>query len=136
MADFAFPRDLRDAQLRLHQERAAYTALCRELPWSVEPAPGWEGDKQLHSDRIGGMPDSPGYSETQKGEEARLRNLLVDLSIVVSTHPYWSDVDQGEVVCERMALKRTPSALSKPLGDGASGRARPGDAASALTTAA
>ncbi|MCM2388979.1 hypothetical protein [Streptomyces albipurpureus] len=87
MVDIDFPPDLRDAQLRLHQTRIAYEELCRTLPWSFEPAPGWEGDKQLHSDgRVGGMPDSPGYTDAEKSEEARLRNLLVDLSTTVMTH--------------------------------------------------
>lgn len=114
MAPYGFPRDLRDAQLRLHQAYAAYATLCRELPWSVEPAPGWAGEKQLHSDRIGAMPESPGYTEEQKAAEARLRGLLLELSITVSTHPYWSAVEPSGVVEERRALKHTPGAVTGP----------------------
>ncbi|GAA2267617.1 hypothetical protein GCM10010232_69990 [Streptomyces amakusaensis] len=105
MADFDFPTDLRDAQTRLHQTWSAYADLCRTLPWSVEPAPGWEGDKQLHSDRIGAMPDSPGYTDHQKEEVAQLRALLVELSATVSAHPYWGTLERGTVVAARMALK-------------------------------
>ncbi|MEU5402240.1 hypothetical protein ABZ348_23425 [Streptomyces sp. NPDC005963] len=107
MAEYDFPADLRDAQLRLHQTRVAYAALCRQLPWSVEPAPGWEGDKQLHSDRVSGMPASPGYTEHQRREEERLRSLLLELSITVSTHPHWDALRGPDLVQARMALKQT-----------------------------
>ncbi|MEU4499238.1 hypothetical protein AB0F96_38775 [Streptomyces sp. NPDC023998] len=117
MADYDFPRDLRDAQLCLHHVRAEYSALCRTLPWSVEPAEGWSGDKQLYSEYLGTMPDSPGYTEQQKAEEARLRRRVLDLSIAVSTHPYWATVVAETVVEQRMALKHTPGALTQPFGE-------------------
>ncbi|MFI2214905.1 hypothetical protein [Streptomyces sp. NPDC020141] len=107
MAEPDFPADLRDAQLRLHQTRAAYGELCRELPWSVEPMPGWEGDKQLHSERIGRMPDSPGYTAEQTTEVARLHGMLLDLAEQVTTHPFWRELRGPELVEARMALKRT-----------------------------
>lgn len=116
MAEYDFPRDLRDAQLYLHHVRAAYAALCRTLPWSVEPADGWTGDKQLYSDYLPEFPASPGYSAQQKAAEARLRSLLLDLSITVSTHPYWAMTEN--VVEERMALKHTPGALTQPPAEG------------------
>lgn len=106
MAETDFPQDLRDAQARLHQVQRAYVALCRTLPWSVEPAAGWSGDKQAYSDHVGSMPDSPGYTEQQKAEEERLRRERLELSLVVSTHPYWSTVEREKVVDERMRLKR------------------------------
>ncbi|MFE5852388.1 hypothetical protein ACFQ61_04095 [Streptomyces sp. NPDC056500] len=114
MAEYDFPHDLRDAQLQLHRTRAAYAALCRELPWSVEPAPGWEGDKQLHSDRMPGLPDSPGYTEQQKEEEKRLRGLLLELSAAVSTHPYWQTLRGPELVSARMVLKQN---ATRPAAD-------------------
>ncbi|XMN04580.1 hypothetical protein ACK8N7_00165 [Streptomyces griseobrunneus] len=49
MATYDFPQDLRDAQLNLHRTRAAYEEYARALPWSAEPLPGWEAEKQLHS---------------------------------------------------------------------------------------
>ncbi|MET7620518.1 hypothetical protein [Streptomyces sp. NPDC005408] len=113
MAGYDFPRDLRDAELRRQQVRAAYAALCRTLPWSVEPADGWTGDKQLYSDYVGGMPDSPGYTDQQTADEERLRRMLLDLSITVSTHPYWATLTEN-VVEERMALKHSPGALTQP----------------------
>ncbi|MEO3978004.1 hypothetical protein [Streptomyces sp. CAU 1734] len=107
MAETDFPVDLRDAQLRLHRARAEYAELCRELPWSVEPAPGWEGDKQLHSDRRSGMPDSPGYTDHQKAEVARLRGLLLELAERVTADPFWRTLSGPALVEARMELKRT-----------------------------
>ncbi|MEV8427066.1 hypothetical protein [Streptomyces niveus] len=80
MAEYDFPQDLRDAQLRLHQVTAAYHQLCRTLPWSVEPAPGWAaGEKQPYTDDKSAKPDSPGYTDHQKSEVARLRAALLEL---------------------------------------------------------
>ncbi|WP_240509425.1 hypothetical protein [Streptomyces agglomeratus] len=41
----------------------------------------------------------------QKVEVARLRRELLELSAVVSTHPYWETVEVGKRVDQRMALK-------------------------------
>lgn len=82
-------------------------------PW---PADGWTGDKQLYSDYLPRFPDSPGYTDQQTADEARLRRLLLDLSITVSTHPYWATLTEN-VVEERMALKHTPGALTPPADD-------------------
>ncbi|MGW5277589.1 hypothetical protein ACWEQP_34740 [Streptomyces sp. NPDC004044] len=68
MPRYAFPEDLRDAQLALHQTRAAYEQYAATLPWSAAPVPGWEADKQLHRS---GKPDSPGYTQEQAAEVAR-----------------------------------------------------------------
>ncbi|MFD3519973.1 hypothetical protein [Streptomyces sp. NPDC058653] len=105
MAEYDFPDDLRDAQLRLHQASAAYRALCQALPWSVEPSPGWEGDKQPYSERRASMAPSPGYTDQQKTDEARLRGEVLQLSLTVSTHPYWKTLETGTVVEARMTLK-------------------------------
>ncbi|MEV8347106.1 hypothetical protein [Streptomyces niveus] len=111
MAEYDFPHDLRDAQLRLHQVTAAYNQLCRTLPWSVEPAPGWAaGEKQPYTDYRSTKPDSPGYTDHQKSEVARLRAAVLELSVTVSTHPYWSTLGPGTVVEGRMALKQTAAA--------------------------
>ncbi|MFD6329455.1 hypothetical protein ACFWGI_07740 [Streptomyces niveus] len=111
MAEYDFPQDLRDAQLRLHQVTAAYHQLCRTLPWSVEPAPGWAaGEKQPYTDCRSSKPDSPGYTDHQKSEVARLRAALLELSVTVSTHPYWSTLGPGTVAEGRMALKQTAAA--------------------------
>ncbi|MFD4117541.1 hypothetical protein ACFWSJ_29350 [Streptomyces niveus] len=123
MAEYDFPDDLRDAQLRLHQASAAYRALCRTLPWSVEPEPGWESDKQPYSERRSSMAASPGYTPEQKTEEARLRREVLQLSTAVSTHPYWSTLETGTTVDARMALKHVhdgDSPLADVDGDGPS----------------
>lgn len=105
-----FPQDLVDAQLELHRTVAAYGALCDELPWSVDPAPGWTGDKMLYSDHYRAVfPDSPGYSEQQKAEVRRVRERLVELCLTVTTHPYWATLDGG-VSEARMELKHVTKA--------------------------
>ncbi|MFF7183559.1 hypothetical protein [Streptomyces sp. NPDC008121] len=114
MADSPFPQDLIDAQLRLHQARAEYEAHCRTLPWSVEPMEGWPGTVHPHTGEVtGGRAPSPGYTDEQKAEDARLQALVRDLSIEVSTHPYWDTQDQT-VVTARTALKRHPGAVPAP----------------------
>ncbi|MFJ4972709.1 hypothetical protein [Streptomyces sp. NPDC088755] len=105
MATYDFPQDLRDAQLALHCTRAAYEEYARTLPWSAEPLPGWEAEKQLHSGFRSSKPDSPGYSEEQHAEVSRFRAELLELSITVSTHPFWEQVERGQVVDARMRLK-------------------------------
>ncbi|MFB6878377.1 hypothetical protein [Streptomyces sp. NPDC056323] len=49
MSKYDFPQDLSAAQIALHETRAAYERYAKDLPWSAEPMPGWEGEKQLHS---------------------------------------------------------------------------------------
>ncbi|MEU9061758.1 hypothetical protein AB0D13_23565 [Streptomyces sp. NPDC048430] len=102
---FDFPQDLRDAQVALHETRAAYDEYARTLPWSAEPMPGWEGVKQLHAEYRPGREASPGYTEEQHGEDARFRSELLRLSAVVSTRPFWDTVDREDLVVARMALK-------------------------------
>ncbi|MEJ8662125.1 MULTISPECIES: hypothetical protein [Streptomyces] len=64
----------------------------------------------------GGWEDSPGYTDEQKAEDTRLRALVRDLSITVSTHPYWATLQGGDVVAARMALKHHPDVLPSPAG--------------------
>ncbi|MFD4862720.1 hypothetical protein [Streptomyces atratus] len=101
-----FPQDLLAAQLALHETRAAYERYAKTLPWSAEPMPGWEGEKHLHSEYRSGKADSPGYTEEQAAKVARFQERLLELSIAVSTHPFWDSVDVGDRVEARMALKR------------------------------
>ncbi|MGW9120671.1 hypothetical protein ACWGRV_29370 [Streptomyces sp. NPDC055663] len=105
MPKYDFPQDLRDAQLALHETRAACEQYAKTLPWSAEPMPGWEGDKQLHSSYRSHKEDSPGYTEDQAAEVTRFHARLLDLSITVSTHPFWESVEAGDRVGARMALK-------------------------------
>ncbi|MEV1052428.1 hypothetical protein [Streptomyces sp. NPDC049887] len=128
MAEYDFPDELRDAQLRLHRARSAYRALCRELPWSVQPAEGWTGEEGHYSSYRREFPESPGWSEEQRAEEARLRELVLTLSIEVSTHPYWADLEGPDVVKARMALKHAEGGHGAPHGSGGVGPGRPGTA--------
>lgn len=105
MATYDFPQDLRAAQLALHRTRAAYEEYARTLPWSAEPLPGWKAEKQLHSGFRSSKPDSPGYTEEQHAQVARFRAELLKLSSTVSTHPFWDQVEHGQVVDARMRLK-------------------------------
>ncbi|MEV6165743.1 hypothetical protein AB0L71_28285 [Streptomyces sp. NPDC052052] len=105
MPTYNFPADLRAAQLALHQTRAEYDEYSKTLPWSAEPMPGWEHDKQLHSNYVSAKPDSPGYTEEQAAEVRRFEAELLRLSVEVSTHPHWATLNDG-VMEARMALKR------------------------------
>ncbi|MFB7189405.1 hypothetical protein ACFCZT_29715 [Streptomyces sp. NPDC056230] len=108
-----FPQDLLDAQLALHQTWNAYEQYATTLPWSAEPIPGWEGDKQLHSSYQSHKEDSPGYTEEQAAEVRRFQDELRQLSAKVVAHPFWESVDAGDRVAARMALKHTHD----PVGD-------------------
>ncbi|MFG2676993.1 hypothetical protein [Streptomyces sp. NPDC048445] len=101
---FPFPQDLRDAQLALHEARAVSEEYARTLPWSAEPLPGWESDKQLHTTYGSSKPDSPGYTEEQAARVAEYRARVLELSATVMTHPYWGTLTD-DVLAARMALK-------------------------------
>lgn len=97
---------------------AEYAALCKVLPWSVEPMPGWteEIKPNARDVQVRSRPDSPGYAPEQKAELARLRALMLDLSTTVTTHPFWGTLGKGEVVGARMAssTSTTRSAARRP----------------------
>ncbi|WP_435972340.1 hypothetical protein [Streptomyces sp. Qhu_M48] len=101
-----FPADLKRLQAELHHARAEHRALCRALPWSVERLPGWPGTAHPHTGEVtGGREPSPGYTPDQAAEEQRLWDRVRDLSIEVSTHPYWTKPEHGpEWDVARMAL--------------------------------
>ncbi|MFI7368071.1 hypothetical protein ACIBO4_38610 [Streptomyces sp. NPDC050149] len=104
MPTYDFPQDLRDAQLALHRTRADYEQYAKALPWSAEPMPGWEADKQLHSGYRSAKPDSPGYTDEQREQIEAYRAELLELNTTVMTHPYWAGLSEN-VVAARMALK-------------------------------
>ncbi|MFJ2272458.1 hypothetical protein ACIOHO_40575 [Streptomyces sp. NPDC087849] len=87
MPTYDFPQDLRDAQFALHQTRAAYEQHAKTLPWSAEPMPGWEGEKQLHSGYRSGKSDSPGYTEEQAAEVADFQARLLELMLLPLAPP-------------------------------------------------
>ncbi|MFE7394794.1 hypothetical protein [Streptomyces sp. NPDC057582] len=112
MPTYDFPQDLRDAQLALHQTRAAYEQYATTLPWSAEPLPGWESEKQPHTDFRSGKADSPGYTKEQAAKVAGFQEKLRQLSVLVATHPYWTTLEGG-VVDARMALKHVHEAADE-----------------------
>lgn len=101
---YDFPQDLRDAQLALHRTRATMEQYAKTLPWSAEPMPGWEADKQLHSGYRSAKPDSPGYTDEQREQLAVYRAELLELSPTVMTHPCRKGLSEN-VVAARMALQ-------------------------------
>ncbi|MFG3499290.1 hypothetical protein [Streptomyces sp. NPDC047928] len=106
MAGTDFPDDLRAAQTRLHQATTELAVLCRKLPWSVEPMSGWPGIQHPHTGEItGGRQDSPGWTEEEKEAVTRLRNECLDLSLQVSTHPYWYKLEAEKRAQARSELK-------------------------------
>jgi hypothetical protein len=115
MADDTFPDDLMTAQTRLHHAFAEHAALCRTLPWSVEPMAGWAGEEHPHTGVVtGGRADSPGWTDEQKQAEATLRGECVELSILVTTHEYWGTVDREKLVAERQRLKAVTQPATVP----------------------
>ncbi|MFB7076438.1 hypothetical protein [Streptomyces sp. NPDC056308] len=105
MSKYDFPQDLCDAQAALHETRTAYEQYAKALPWSAEPMPGWESDKQLHSNYVSGKPDSPGYTEEQAAKVRDFQARLLELSTTVATHPYWETLSGPDLVKGRTALQ-------------------------------
>ncbi|MGW7467000.1 hypothetical protein ACWGJT_20400 [Streptomyces xantholiticus] len=116
MAERQFQEDLRAAQVRLHQTTAELAALCRTLPWSVEPTPGWPGTEHPHTGEItGGREDSPGWSEEQRQAVKRLRVECTDLSIRITTQAYWGTVEGEQRVQARSELKATRTGVTPTI---------------------
>ncbi|MFD7980254.1 hypothetical protein [Streptomyces sp. NPDC059071] len=107
-----FPADLLDLQQRLHQARRDFAVLCAGLPWSVEPDPGWPGTEHPHTGEVtGGRPASPGWTDEQRAEHARLLALVQELSIKVTDHAFWASLPlDGSRVMARSQLKHHPDA--------------------------
>ncbi|MGW3521378.1 hypothetical protein [Streptomyces hydrogenans] len=114
MSEHVFPEDLKKLQAELHRSYAEYRTLCRTLPWSTEPLPGWPGVKHPHTEEVtAGREDSPGYTPEQAAAEAQLWARIRELSIEVSTHPYWATLERGpKLIDARMALKHDPDVLA------------------------
>ncbi|GGT55169.1 hypothetical protein GCM10010271_68740 [Streptomyces kurssanovii] len=118
MNETEFPEDLRAAQIRLHQATSELAALCRSLPWSVEPMPGWPGTEHPHTGEVtGGREDSPGWTEEQKRMVKRLRMECTDLSVRVTTHSYWATLEGEQRVKARSELKAVTRPSKTPAVD-------------------
>ena len=111
---YGFPDDLKQLQVQLHQARAEHQELCRTLPWSVEPMPGWEASVHPITKAIlaPAREPSPGYTPEQLAEDTRLRALVQDLSVDVVTHAFWGTLERGpELIKARTALQSHPAVL-------------------------
>ncbi|MCX4587714.1 hypothetical protein [Streptomyces sp. NBC_01481] len=101
---YHFPPRLQAVQL--HGVRAQYEQLCRSLPWSVDPTPGWTYEEKSTmgpATRTVSFADSPGYTPEQVTLERQFRRRLLRLSAAVITDPWWTSVPSGEQVDARMA---------------------------------
>ncbi|WP_329538644.1 hypothetical protein [Streptomyces sp. NBC_01358] len=86
---------------------------AKMLPWSAEPMPGGEADRQPHSGYRSAKPDGPGSTDEQRERLAAYRAQLLELSITVMTHPYWKGLSENVVaarvvttlagLCDRVA---------------------------------
>jgi hypothetical protein len=103
---YDYPGDLIAAQQELNQVRADLIALCKRLPYSVEPMEAWQRPEGywLATSRV--YPDSPGWSEQEQQEVAALRERERDLTTAIVTHAFWNDVDGPERLDARSQLKR------------------------------
>ncbi|WP_103509035.1 hypothetical protein [Streptomyces sp. SM13] len=116
---YDFPQDLLDSLIALHRTRSEYEQCVRTLPWSAEPMPGWQADKQLHSDYRPSKPDSPGCTDEQRQQVAAYRKRLLDLGIQVSTHPFLQTLGPGLVVEGRMQLKHVDDKQPETMAEAA-----------------
>ncbi|MFJ8870569.1 hypothetical protein ACIRD6_33060 [Streptomyces sp. NPDC102473] len=111
MPGYDFPQDLLDAQAALDEVQAERDLFAQSLPWSsVEPLPGWKADKHLHSDYQPERGDSPGYTPEQVERVTGYRARVLELTIVVITHPYWETLSGPDRVQARTALKHAHDA--------------------------
>ncbi|WP_328380767.1 hypothetical protein OHB13_38570 (plasmid) [Streptomyces sp. NBC_00440] len=113
MATYDFPPDLRDAQVELHRIRAEHQALTRELARSVEPMGVVENPDHWYR-RNHPLPASPGYTPQQREQVSELHARLLEATVRVSTHPYWSSLRGEDLVAARMELKRVEAAGAEP----------------------
>ncbi|MEV7617088.1 hypothetical protein [Streptomyces sp. NPDC089799] len=110
MTAYDYPVRLRALQLQLHRVTADHRRLCAELPWSVEPMPGWKASDHRYSHR-GDVPASPGYTDEQKQARARMERRMRRLAEALVTHEFWATVEGDQRVKARMALKQVESCV-------------------------
>jgi hypothetical protein len=115
VAAYDFPDDLLQAQRDLNQVRADLEALNKQLPYSVEPMEAWQRPEGYWLATPRAYPDSPGWSEQEQKEVAALREKERDLTAVILTHAFWSEVAAPERPDARSQLKH---ALEREDGEG------------------
>lgn len=115
----AFPADLLAAQLRLAELYSALHAHAKGLPWSREPAEGWEPEEERGRQHPG-RPKTKGWDQADGDKYDRLWAELRAAAAEVQCHPHWkacraNGVQGPELVAARQALKHAPGAAA-PLG--------------------
>jgi hypothetical protein len=107
-ATFPFPDELLELQRQLNQARKEHTELCRTLPRSAEPLPGWTREEPSPGGakpRTVTVEPSPGYAPEQAAAERRLRRRMLELAEQIVTHGFWDTLQREEVAQARTALK-------------------------------
>ncbi|MET8554753.1 hypothetical protein ABZV64_07220 [Streptomyces sp. NPDC004959] len=107
-----FPDDLRAGQEELHQVRAELRELLKRLPWSVAPHDGFSDDNGW---RRVERPASPGWGAEDQALVSKLRAREFELTVFVTSHPYWAEVAEERRVEARSRLKHvTPPPAPRP----------------------
>ncbi|MGW6145531.1 hypothetical protein [Streptomyces sp. NPDC055140] len=127
---YSFPPDLLAAQKLAAELYADLRSFVKRptLPWSVEPLDGWEEPETPHGGKLRGYvssrPASPGWSDDEGAEYAKLRHELAEAAGLVYSHPHWAEYEGAALVSARMTLKHHPEALPTVPGesDGAAPR--------------
>ncbi|MEV0846029.1 hypothetical protein AB0J21_09160 [Streptomyces sp. NPDC049954] len=101
---YDFPDDLRSGQEELHQVRAELLDLLRRLPWSVTPLDAFSDDNGWRKVE---RPASPGWTTEDQALVEKLRAREFELTVLVTSHPFWRKVAPTEVVSARMRLKHS-----------------------------
>ncbi|WP_431033142.1 hypothetical protein ACQYWQ_07595 [Streptomyces sp. P6-2-1] len=106
-----FPDDLRTGQEELHQVRAELRELLRRLPWSVTPHDGFSEDNGW---RRVERPATPGWGAEDQALVSKLRAREFELTVFVTSHPYWAEVAQERRVDARSRLKHAATPPTEP----------------------
>lgn len=101
-ATYDFPDDLRTAQEDLHQVRAELRDLLKRLPWSVAPLDALNDDKGWRKIE---RPASPGWTSEEQALVEKLRTREFELTVQLTTHPFWQEVTATDRVDARSRLK-------------------------------
>ncbi|MFB8272909.1 hypothetical protein ACFC96_40860 [Streptomyces sp. NPDC055955] len=98
-----FPSDLLAARRDLDAAYAALAALSRTLPWSVEPDENGIAATG-HGPHDIARPPTPGYTEQDAVEVARLKADVMRLATIVTGHEFWGSLSGPDLVEARMGL--------------------------------
>ncbi|MEU7148696.1 hypothetical protein AB0B15_11750 [Streptomyces sp. NPDC045456] len=110
---YDFPDDLIAAQRDLQQVTADLHALYHRLAPSPEPAEAFHDSRESGYWRDRQRDASPGWTDDEKAEEAKLREHRLELAATVVTHTFWSTLSGADAPKARSALKH----VEAPQGD-------------------